>query len=188
MLQDSPAADSGVVKAGDTLTRIDNVVLKATHSEAVAVLLTGHPGSEVELELMSANWIPKVVSLRRVALCLNMESWIRAVLSLRIRRLELEEPSKALSENSCMERDDLVAGKACYLRICGKPAAAGFHTFDSIPRSGKSISRFSLSQGEEYSGKRRVFTLSLVGLSKNQGEAPCQSQNAEGQTNLPPVN
>ena len=41
VLRDSPAADSGVIKAGDTLTRIDNVVLKVTQSEAVAVILMG---------------------------------------------------------------------------------------------------------------------------------------------------
>ena len=95
------------------------MVLKATQSEAVEVLLTGPPGSELELELLSVHRISKVVSLRRVALCLNTVSWARAVLPLRIRRLELEEPSKALSENECTERDDLVAGEACYLRICG---------------------------------------------------------------------
>jgi len=38
-----------------------------------------------------------------------------------------------------VERDDLVAGKACFLRIRGKFAAAGYQTFDSIPRWGRSI-------------------------------------------------
>ena len=56
-----PAADSESIKAGDTLTRIDNVDLKVTQSEAVTVLLTGPPGSEVELELLSENGISRVV-------------------------------------------------------------------------------------------------------------------------------
>ena len=59
-------------------------------------------------------------------LCLNTVSWARAVLPLRIRRLELVEPSEVLSEAECVERDELVAGEACYLRIRGKLAAAGF--------------------------------------------------------------
>jgi len=37
-----------------------------------------------------------------------------------------------------VERDELVAGEACYLRIREKLAAAGFRNFDSIPRRGKS--------------------------------------------------
>ena len=131
-----PAADSGSIKAGDTPTGIDNVDLKATQSEAVAVFLTGPPESEVELELLSVNGIPTVVTLTREALCLNTVSWARVVLPLRIRRLELVEPSEALSEAECVERDELVA---CYLRICGKLAAADFRTFDSIPRWSKSI-------------------------------------------------
>ena len=81
------------------------------------------------------------------------------MLPLRIRRLELEEPSKALSETECAERDDLVAGEACYLRIRGKLTEAGFHTFDSIPRSGKSISRFSCPKAKGIS-ERDVLLLS----------------------------
>ena len=140
MQRGAPAAVAGVIKAGDTLTRIDNMVLKNTQSEAVMVLLTGPPESEVELELLSANGIPTVVTLRRATRCLNTVSWARAVLPFRTRRLELVKPSEALSEAECVERDELVAGEACYLRMRGKLAAASFRTFDSIPRKGKSIS------------------------------------------------
>ena len=67
----APAAIAGVIRTGDTLTRVDNMILKNVQSEAVMVLLTGPPESEVELELSSANGIPTVVTLRRAALCLN---------------------------------------------------------------------------------------------------------------------
>ena len=63
----TPAALSGVINAGDTLTQIDNVVLKDAQSEAVVVLLTGPRGSEVELGVLSVNGISEVVRLRRVA-------------------------------------------------------------------------------------------------------------------------
>ena len=56
--RDTPAALSGAINAGDLLTRIDNVVLKGAQSEAVAVLLAGPPGSEVELELPNADETP----------------------------------------------------------------------------------------------------------------------------------
>ena len=40
--------------------------------------------------------------------------------------------------------DDVLAGEACYLRIRGRLTEGGFHTFDSIPRSGKFISKCML--------------------------------------------
>ena len=48
------------------------------------------------------------------------------------------ESLETLSEAECKERDELTTGEACYLRIRGKLAAAGFRTFDSIPRRGNS--------------------------------------------------
>ena len=44
-----------------------------------------------------------------------------------------------------MERVNLVAGEACYLKIRGKLVAAGSHTFDSILRWGKFISTLRFS-------------------------------------------
>ena len=79
--------------------------------EAVEVLLTGPPGSEVELKLLSEDGNSKVVQLQRVALYLAPVSWARAVLPLRIRRLELEKPSKELTEDKCTERDALTEGE-----------------------------------------------------------------------------
>ena len=107
-------------------------------TETVTALLSGPPESSVELELVSSNGTTRAITLTRTALCINSESWARAVLPLRARRLKLEESLEVLSEADCMERDELTAGEACYLRIRGKLASAGFGTFDSIPRRGKS--------------------------------------------------
>ena len=90
--RDTPAALSGAINPGDILTRIDKVVLKGVQTGAVAVLLAGPPGSEVELELLNADGTPRVMRLGRVALCVNTVSWARAVLPLRLRRRELLEP------------------------------------------------------------------------------------------------
>ena len=121
----TPAALSGVIKAGDTLNRIDSVVLKDAQSEAVMVLIAGPLGSEVELEFPIANGTPRVIRLGRVVLCVNTVSWARALLPLRLPRLESVEFSKVLSETERVERDGLVAGEACYIKIRGKLVAAG---------------------------------------------------------------
>lgn len=68
VLRDMPAADTGLIIASDIHIRIDNVDLKDTLPEAVEVLLTGPPGSEVDLKLLSENGNSKVVQLQRVAL------------------------------------------------------------------------------------------------------------------------
>ena len=112
--------------------------LKGAQTETVAALLSGPPESSVELELVSSNGTTRVITLTRMALCINSVSWARAVLPLRARRLKLEESLEVLSDADCRERDELIAGEACYLRIRGKLASAGFGTFDSIPRRGKS--------------------------------------------------
>ena len=145
VLRGAPAAIAEVIKTGDSLIRVDNMCLKDVQPEAVTTLLMGPSESEVELELVSAHGTTRVITLIRAALCLNSVSWARAVLPLRIRRLELAEPSEALLEAERMERDELVAGEACYLRIQGKLAAASFRTFDSIPRRGKSKNNLRFS-------------------------------------------
>ena len=145
MLRNAPAANAEVIKTGDTLIRVDNIFLKDVQTDAVTALLMGPLESGVESELVSVNGITRVITLTRAALCLNSVSWARAMLPLRIRRLELVESSEALLEAECMEQDELVAGEACFLRIRGKLAAAGFRTFDSIPRRGKSKTNLRFS-------------------------------------------
>ena len=79
--------------------------VKDTLLEAVEVLLTGPPGSEVEMKLLSEDGTLKVVHLQRVALHSATVSWARAVPPLGIRRLKLEKPSKEQTEDECAERD-----------------------------------------------------------------------------------
>ena len=74
VLRDAPAAKAEVIKVGDTLVRIDNMLLKDIQTDTVAALLVGPPGSGVELELIGANGTTKVVTLTREALCLNSVS------------------------------------------------------------------------------------------------------------------
>ena len=159
VLTDTPAAKAEVIKAGDTLVRIDNMLLKDTQTDTVAALLVGPPGTGVELELISTNGTTKVITLSREALCLNSVSWARAVLPLRIRRLDLLEPPEALSGAECIERDELGAGEACYLRIRGKLVEAGYRSFDSIPRRGASKNnlRFSCPKIRGISGKDELM-------------------------------
>jgi len=135
------------------------MLLKDIQTDTVAALLVGPPGSGVELELISANGTTKVITLTREALCLNSVSWARAVLPLRIRRLKLLEPPEALSEAECIERDELVAGEACYLRIRGQLVEAGYRSFDSIPRRGvsKNNLRFSCPKVRGISGKDELM-------------------------------
>jgi len=145
VLPDTPAAKAEVINAGDTLVRIDSILLKDTQTDTVVALLVGPPGTGVVLELTNANGTTKVITLARKALCLNSVSWARAVLPLRIRRLELLDPPEALSEAECTERDELGAGEACYLRIRGKLVEAGYRSFDSIPRRGVSKNNLRFS-------------------------------------------
>ena len=113
VLRDAPAANAEVIKTGDTLIRVDNMLLKDIQPDAVTALLMGPPESGVELELVSANGITRVITLTREAPCLNSVSWARAVLPLRIRKLELVEPSEVLSEAECTERDENAASQKC---------------------------------------------------------------------------
>ena len=113
VLRDAPAANAEVIKTGDTLIRVDNMLLKDIQPDAITALLMGPPESGVELELVSANGITRVITLTREAPCLNSVSWARAVLPPRIRKLELVEPSEVLSEAECTERDENAASQKC---------------------------------------------------------------------------
>ena len=52
VLTDTPAAKAEVIKAGDTLVQIDDMLLKDTQTDTVAALLAGPPGTGVEMELI----------------------------------------------------------------------------------------------------------------------------------------
>jgi len=97
LVMGSSSATSGDIQIGEELTHVDDIKVNNLPTESIEILLSGPPDSDVHLYLISLGGVGRDVFLTRIAWDKPSISWSRAVLPLRMRRLELERPKLPLN-------------------------------------------------------------------------------------------
>jgi len=162
----SASAAEGEIRIGEEITSIDNIDLMHLPMESVLVLLSGPPGVDVSLSMVSLGGVRHEVIVTRTATDKPGISWSRAVLPLRERRRELEKKrppketpgSQDQEPPEARELRELQQGESVFLKVRRTLMKSSFTSFDKIPRVHSSVnsSRFYIPKVEGVTRKEEM--------------------------------
>ena len=175
---ESPSATSGDIQMGEELTHVHDIEVSNLPIEAIDVLLSGPPDSQVRLHLVSLGEVGRDVFLNRITWDKPSISWSSSVYPLRMRRRELEKSilppngqvAPVRSEAEKLELLQLQEGETVFLNVRKMLTSGIFPTFDTIPKAHATINatRFYTPKVKGLSAKNEAtLNVWLSWLSRN---------------------